>query len=110
MPPVSNVFHSFPQEQVQRSSLRGDHPHSGQRMRGPEGLFASSSSRSKTTDDSSRRVADITRHYDPSLTPKLCERFPHGLGFADDSRISARTFWLQPRTLPADNVVSCRSA
>jgi hypothetical protein len=59
MPPVSKVFHSCPQEQVQRSSLRGDHPHSGQRMRGPEGLFASSSSRSTTTDDPSRRVVDM---------------------------------------------------
>ena len=36
-PPVSNVFHSFPQLQDHRSSLRGDQPQSGQRMRGPDG-------------------------------------------------------------------------
>jgi hypothetical protein len=52
-PPVSNVFHSFPQEQDHRSSLRGDQLHSGHRIRGSEGsrLFSSSSSRSRTTDD-----------------------------------------------------------
>ena len=33
MPPVSNVFHSCPQVQHQQSSLRGDQPQSGQRMR-----------------------------------------------------------------------------
>ncbi len=95
-PPVTNVFHSCPQEQLQRSSLRGDHPHSGQRMRGPEGLFASSSSRSKTTDDSSRRVADmlvIMSH--PSLQ-SLVSGSPTGPGFVDDSRASAPTFSLQP--------------
>jgi hypothetical protein len=36
-PPVSNVFHSCPQLQDHRSSLRGDQPQSGQRMRGPIG-------------------------------------------------------------------------
>ena len=36
MPPVSNVFHSKPQLQHQRSSLRGVQPHSGQRMCGPD--------------------------------------------------------------------------
>jgi len=36
-PPVSNVFHICPQLQDQRSSFRGDQPHRGQRMRGPEG-------------------------------------------------------------------------
>jgi hypothetical protein len=30
-PPVSKVFHSCPQVQDQRSSLRGDQPHCGQR-------------------------------------------------------------------------------
>src|SRR5450755_3225818 len=40
-------------EFLQRSSLRGDDPQSGQRMRGSEAprLFSSSSSRSKTTED-----------------------------------------------------------
>jgi len=54
--PVSNVFHSWPQVQDQRSSLRGDQPHSGHRMREPEEprLFSSSSSRSRTTDDLAR--------------------------------------------------------
>jgi hypothetical protein len=36
-PPVSNVFHSQPQVQDHLSSLRGDQPQSGQRMRGSEG-------------------------------------------------------------------------
>jgi hypothetical protein len=31
---VSNVFHSCPQSQNHLSSLRGDQPQSGQRMRG----------------------------------------------------------------------------
>ena len=43
MPPVSNVFHSYPQVQDQRSSLLGDQPQSGQRMRGVPGSFRSSS-------------------------------------------------------------------
>jgi hypothetical protein len=47
-PPVSNVFHSFPQEQDHRSSLRGDQPQSGQRMRGSDGLWLFSSSRFTT--------------------------------------------------------------
>ena len=47
-PPVSNVFHSFPQLQDHRSSLRGDQPHSGQRMRGPDGSRSCSRSRSGT--------------------------------------------------------------
>ena len=53
MPPVSNVFHSCPQSQDHRSSLWGDQPQSGQRMRGSDGsrFFSLSSSRSKTTDD-----------------------------------------------------------
>ena len=52
-PPVSKVFQRCPQSQAQRSSLRGDQPQSGHRMRGPEGsrLFSWSGSRSKTTDD-----------------------------------------------------------
>jgi len=33
-PPVSKVFHSSPQVQNHLSSLRGDQPQSGQRMRG----------------------------------------------------------------------------
>jgi len=37
IPPVSKVFHSCPQEQDQRSSFRGDQPHCGHRMRGPDG-------------------------------------------------------------------------
>ena len=36
-PPVSNVFHSLPQVQNHLSSLWGDQPHSGQRMREPDG-------------------------------------------------------------------------
>ena len=49
-PPVSNEFHSCPQVHNHRSSLRGDQPHSGQRMRGPDGsrLFSFSTSRSGT--------------------------------------------------------------
>src|SRR5208282_1417532 len=52
-PPVSNVFHCFPQVQNHLSSLRGDQPQSGQRMRGSDGslLFSSSSSRSETVDE-----------------------------------------------------------
>jgi hypothetical protein len=38
-PPVSNVFHSCPQLQNQRSSLRGDQPQSRHRMRGPDGSW-----------------------------------------------------------------------
>ena len=51
---MSNVFHSLPQVQNHLCSLRGDQPHSGQRMRGGSdspGFLSSSSSRSKTTDD-----------------------------------------------------------
>jgi len=60
-PPVSNVFHEWPQEQDHWSSLRGDQPQSGHRIRGTEGswLFSSTSSWSKTTDDPSRRVVGI---------------------------------------------------
>jgi hypothetical protein len=36
-PPVSKMFHSCAQVQNQRSSLRGDQPQSGQRMRGLDG-------------------------------------------------------------------------
>jgi len=52
-PPHSKVFHECPHVQNQRSSLRGDQPQSGHRMRGPDGrrLFSWSTSRSKTTDD-----------------------------------------------------------
>jgi hypothetical protein len=45
---VSNVFHCFPQVQNHLSSLRGDQPQSGQRMRGVPGFFSSSSPRSGT--------------------------------------------------------------
>ena len=45
-PPVSNEFHSCPQVQNHLSSLRGDQPHSGQRMRGVPGSFSPSRSRS----------------------------------------------------------------
>jgi hypothetical protein len=53
-PPVSNVFHACLQVQAHRSSLRGDHPHCGHRMRGPEGptSFLPSRSRSRTGDES----------------------------------------------------------
>ena len=50
-PPVSKVFHSLPQLQNHLSSLRGDQPQSGQRMRGGSeapGFLSSSSSRSGT--------------------------------------------------------------
>lgn len=52
-PPVSNVFHSCPQVQNHLSSLRGEQPQSGQRMREPEEswLLSSSSSRSRTVDN-----------------------------------------------------------
>lgn len=52
-PPVSKVFHSWPQLQDQRSSLRGDQPQSGQRMRGLDGsrFFCGSNSGSRTTED-----------------------------------------------------------
>src|ERR1700730_2017822 len=67
-PPVSNVFHEWPQVQDQRSSLRGNQPHSGHRMRGPEGsrLLAWSGSRSKTTDDlaGSSERAPMPQYYD----------------------------------------------
>ena len=54
MPPVSKVLHSLPQVRHHLSSLCGDQPQSEQRMRGSDGpvLFFSSSSRSKTTEDS----------------------------------------------------------
>ncbi|MGO9088397.1 MAG: GAF domain-containing protein [Candidatus Sulfotelmatobacter sp.] len=45
-PPVSNVFQSYPQSQAHRSSLRGDQPHRGQRMRGPDVSRSFSPSRS----------------------------------------------------------------
>jgi hypothetical protein len=38
MPPVSNVFHSFPHVQNHLSSLRGDQPQSVQRIGEPEEL------------------------------------------------------------------------
>jgi len=63
-PPLSNVFHSWPQVQDQRSSLRGDQPHCGHRMRGPDGLtlLSWSRSRSKTGDD----LAESERGHMPS--------------------------------------------
>ena len=64
---MSNVFHRWPQVQDQRSSLRGDQPQSGQRMRGPEGsrFFFWSGSRSKTTVDlASAERAHMPRYYD----------------------------------------------
>src|SRR5207249_270865 len=66
---VSKVFHSCPQVQDQRSSLRGEQPQSGHRMRGPDGPRPSSwsGSRSKTTDDlvrSSER-AHMSQYYVP---------------------------------------------
>ncbi len=68
-PPVSNVFHSWPQLQDQRSSFWGDQPQSGHRMRGPDGsrLFSWSSSRSKTMDDlvESSARAHMSPHYVP---------------------------------------------
>jgi hypothetical protein len=99
-PPVSNVFHSFPQLQDHRFSLRGDQPQSGQRMRGSDGfrLFSSSSSGSKTTDDlaasfkrvevPARRTADsesgevprgasIPRHHSPRNDPGAHGIAPH---------------------------------
>jgi hypothetical protein len=50
-PPVSNVFHRCPQLHDHRSSLRGDQPQSGHRIRGPDGSLPSplSISGSKTT-------------------------------------------------------------
>jgi len=59
------VFHSLPQVQDQRPSLRGDQPHSGQRMRGPDGprpLF--SVSRSTTTDDLPEAMGEPSRHWE----------------------------------------------
>jgi hypothetical protein len=68
-PPVSNVFHCSPQVQNHLSSLRGDQPQSGQRMRGSDGpwLFSCSTPRSKTTDDWARssESAHMPRYYDP---------------------------------------------
>ncbi len=43
MPPVSNVFHTYPQVHDQVSLLRGVQPQSGQRMRGPDGPVSRSS-------------------------------------------------------------------
>src|SRR5215813_14932765 len=55
-PPVSKVFQIWPHEHAQRSSFRGDQPHSGHRMRGPDGssVFSCSTSGSTTTDDCTR--------------------------------------------------------
>jgi len=63
-PPVSNVFHRWPQVQDRKSSFRGDQPQSGQRMRVPDGPVLSSSSRSTTTDELSFDRAHIPRYYD----------------------------------------------
>src|SRR5208337_1068206 len=65
-PRYREVFHSCPQVQSHRSSLRGDQPHRGQRMRGPDGsrLFSFSSSRSKTMDWSCE-WAHMHRYYRP---------------------------------------------
>ena len=77
---MSNVFHSCPQVQDQRSCLRGDQPQSGHRMRGPDGsrLFSSSSSRSKTTDWSGER-AHTPRYYDPVRMHGVVEHCREGL-------------------------------
>jgi hypothetical protein len=48
MPAVSKVFQECPQLQVQRSPFRGDQPHNGQRMRGPELSLVLSRARSIT--------------------------------------------------------------
>ncbi len=61
---MSNVFHEFPHEQDQWSSLRGDQPQSGQRMRGPEVslLLSSAGSRSIVTVEVSSAILDIMKH------------------------------------------------
>jgi hypothetical protein len=84
-PPVSNVFHSCPQSQDHRSSLRGDQPQSGQRMRGSDGfrLFSSSSSRSNTTDDFESSFTKPEPNLYSSITaPSRCCRDcrDHGCG------------------------------
>ena len=63
-PPVSNVFHSCPQVHNHLSSLRGDQPHSGQRMRGVPGSFSPSRSRSgaKTGLSATGLMAFIVTH------------------------------------------------
>src|SRR5260370_38507420 len=48
---VVNVLQSWPQAQYHLSSLRGDWPQSGQRVRGSDGTLLFSSSRSTTTDE-----------------------------------------------------------
>ena len=72
-PPVSNVFHSWPQLQDQRSPLRGDQPQSGHRMRGPDGprLFSWSASRSKTAEDLAEpsERALMPSYYQAALSP-----------------------------------------
>jgi hypothetical protein len=67
-PPVSKVFHRCPQEQAQKSPFRGDQPHSGHRMRGPDGLRLSScpSSVSRTVVD----LAEVDKR--AGMVPVLC--------------------------------------
>jgi hypothetical protein len=69
------VFHSCPHSQHHRSSLRGDQPHKGQRMRGSEGpvLFSSSSSRSKTTDDLEAAFNSVEVLFRRTADPDSCE-------------------------------------
>src|ERR1700730_12770508 len=63
-PPVSKVFHPLPQVQNHLSSLRGDQPQSGQRMRGSEVPVLFSSSRSRTVElAGSSETALMLVHY-----------------------------------------------
>jgi hypothetical protein len=63
-PPVSNVFHWCPQLQAHWSSLPGDQPQSGQRIRGLEGspLLSRAGSRSITVEGG--RLVSHSRYYE----------------------------------------------
>ena len=96
---MSNVFHSLPQVQNHLSSLRGDQPHSGQRMRGSDGsrLFSASSSRSNTTDDlkiSFKRVCIARTWGDYG---RSCGRFTLG-GSGNNHEFSGYIFFRLRRT------------
>jgi hypothetical protein len=74
MPPVSKVFHSLPHVQNHLSSLRGDQPHSGQRMREPEELLLLSSSSRSNTEAKSRITAEWCPSQSLAVSLELAER------------------------------------
>ena len=77
-PPVSKVFHSLPQVQNHLSSLRGDQPQSGQRIRGPDGSWLLSRSGSRSTTESHVRSVSLTKACaSRSLLEGTCAQLGH---------------------------------